>query len=229
MANNPVIPSWPGITDPRHRGERGQALADAARDADWSRVFRLLDEEPEGVNWPRPGGASWYAPLHQAAWHGAPADVAEGLVSRGAWRMLRTARGERALEVAQRREHSHLVSVLTPKVRHEVSLPLLLALQRRFHDLIRDRASDDLLRRHRLRLPELEPLLELSEPVMWFRALGTGGLFRFHLEGEGDRTRLIVGSGSRFVEGSEQRHEITAAGVKLVWREELQSSVLRRL
>ncbi len=36
-----------------------QALADAAKNADWHRVFDLLSEHPEWVNSPRLGGSSW--------------------------------------------------------------------------------------------------------------------------------------------------------------------------
>jgi hypothetical protein len=59
-------------------------LADAARAGDWPGVFRVLDDSKWiGVNQWRVGGKSWFAPLHQAAWHGADLEVVDGLLARG--------------------------------------------------------------------------------------------------------------------------------------------------
>lgn len=61
---------WDGTTLARFL-ERGEiqirhTLADAARAADWPRVFELLSgrQRREWVNSSRPGGPSWYTPLH---------------------------------------------------------------------------------------------------------------------------------------------------------------------
>jgi hypothetical protein len=43
----------------------------------------------------RPGGSSLYAPLHQAAHGGAPAEIVHRLIGAGAWRTLQNVRGER--------------------------------------------------------------------------------------------------------------------------------------
>ena len=67
---------WDGITLARSLMDETvqirPALADAAKNADWPRVFDLLSEHHKWVNSPRLDGSSWFAPLHQAAWHGAP-------------------------------------------------------------------------------------------------------------------------------------------------------------
>ena len=42
------------------------------------------------------------------------------LVELGAWRTLRNARGERAVDVAGRLGHNHLLGVLKPAFRHQV-------------------------------------------------------------------------------------------------------------
>jgi hypothetical protein len=42
------------------------------------------------------------------------------------------------------------------------------------------------------------------------------GGFEYRLEGTGSETRLIASSWCRVAEGSGQRHEITAAGSRLV-------------
>ena len=67
---------WDGITQAKSLIEEAvqtrHALADAAKGADWSRVFKLLSEDRQWANSVRLDGSSWFAPLHQAAWHGAP-------------------------------------------------------------------------------------------------------------------------------------------------------------
>ncbi|MER6512526.1 ankyrin repeat domain-containing protein [Nonomuraea sp. NPDC001636] len=117
-------------------------LADAARDGAWSTVFELLEEHPEWVNGGRVGGTSGYAPLHQAAWHGADVSVVHRLIARGAWRTLRTAQGERAIDIATRRGHHPLLAPLTPVIHHPLPAGTLRSIQRHFHALIHERAAD---------------------------------------------------------------------------------------
>lgn len=210
---------WDGITLTLTVGGEGvrgrQALADAARHANWPRVFEILSEGQEQVNTSRLDGSSWYTPLHQAAWHGASVGVVRHLIRLGAWRTLRNARGERAFDVAQRRGHRHLLHALAPRYKHHVPQEVLLTIQAHFHTVIYGRCQD-LVERHRLRLPELEPLLELDRPQMWFPVLGMYGGFSYELESEGDQAKLVSDSWSRVVGGSGQRHEITAGGSQLV-------------
>ena len=68
------------------------------------------------------------------------------------------------------------------------------------------------MREQGLRLPELEPLLELPRPQAWFAAPGMYGGFSYTLEAAGAASRLIAESWSRVVEGSGQRHLVSAAG-----------------
>jgi len=51
------------------------------------------------------GGISWFTPLHQAAWHGAPADAVGELITLGASRTLTTADGRTARELAAAAGH----------------------------------------------------------------------------------------------------------------------------
>ena len=190
-------------------------LADAAKAADWPCVFELLSGQQEWVNSPRPGGPSWYTPLHQAAWHGAPVAVVRRLIRLGAWRTHENARGERAADIARRRGHRHLLEALAPEYEHHVPQDVLLRIQAHFHAVIRGRCGR-LVEEQRLRLPELAPLLELDRPKMWFRVIGMAGGFAYHLESAGVQAKLISESWSRVVGGSGQRHEITSGGSDLV-------------
>ena len=96
---------WNGALDPTLLFDdvvaAGHRLADAAKVGDWSTVFDLLDDptQPVDINWWRPGGTAWFTVLHQAAWHGAPRDVAAELIRRGALRSLTDSRGRTAYDV----------------------------------------------------------------------------------------------------------------------------------
>jgi hypothetical protein len=190
-------------------------LADAARAADWPRVYDLVSQNPQSINSSRLEGTSLFAPLHQAAYAGAPIKVVERLIEMGAWRTLQNARGERPLDVAERRQHNALRDVLEPRLRRRVPGGVILKIQSQFHDVIRSRAAN-LVAEHALRLPELEPLLELEHPSIWFPVPGMYGGFRYRLERDGVDALLVTESWCRIAGGSGQRHEITSQGSRLV-------------
>ena len=184
------------------------ALADAAKTYNWPRMFELISDHREFVNSCRPGGKSLFAPLHQAAHAGAAVEVVHRLIELGAWRTLQNARGERPVDVAERQGHHHLREVLEPVLKHRVPYGVLLRIHSHFHEVIRGRIDRE-LPDHGLRLPELEPLLELDRPQMWFPVPGMYGGFSYRLESTGVEARLISESWCRAVDGSGQRHEIT--------------------
>jgi hypothetical protein len=99
-------------------------------------------------------------------------------------------------------------------IRH-VPLGILLRIQDHFHAVIRGRA-DELVHENNLRLPELEPLLELREPKMWFAVPGMYGGFSYWLEADGVEAKLVAESWCRVSAGSGQRHEIASTGSVLV-------------
>lgn len=210
---------WDGITLPgtvtEDASECRSELAGAAHAYNWSRVLDLLREHQELANSSRPGGTSWFAPLHQAAHGGAPLDVVRQLLELGAWRTLQNARGERPVDVAERSGHHNLRHTLEPVFKHRVPLGVLLKIQSHFHDVIRGRASD-FVKEHALRLPELEPLLELETPKVWFAVPGMYGGFSYSLESFGVEAKLVAESWCRIAGGSGQRHEITSEGSRLV-------------
>ncbi len=208
---------WDGITRyttlSEAAGHARRELADAAKGGEWNVVIRVLDEYPVFINAARPESPSLFAPLHQAAYGGASDLVVKGLLERGAWRTLRTARGERAVDVAQRRGHRALLDVLAPVLRHAVPVEDLAAIQTHFHRVICGRAAEQVAN-EALRLPELEPLVELDTQA-WFAIPGMYGGFKYWLEARGDDWSLVTESWRRLVDGSEQRHRISTRGVVL--------------
>jgi hypothetical protein len=219
---------WDGITKAGIFSKDGDAarhaLMDAAKTGRWEPVLERLGRERDLVNVVRPGGQAWYTPLHQAAYLGAPAGVVEQLIGLGAWRTLRTAQGERAVDIARRRGHTHLLPLLEPRLLRSVRADRLQAMQRHFHDVILTWAQSDdgrhqpvrqLVEQHQLRLPELEPLLEFEAAGMSFRVPGMFGGFSWRLEGEDYQAYLLVDSGSR--QGDEGvRHLVSPHGRLLV-------------
>lgn len=212
--------TWDGITgaDVLDEAEvaRRHALADAAHNGDWATMLDLVAKQSRLVNATRLGGTSLYTPLHQAAYSGAPKEVVVELLQLGASRMLRDAQGARPVDIADQRGHRHLVDLLTPQPRRFVPDETLRAIQRHFHDMILGRIAH--LRVDALRLPELEPLLELDAQAdsMWFGVPGMYGGFGYALRADGAAAVLESRSWSRVVGGSGQRHEITARGCTLV-------------
>lgn len=210
---------WDGITRPETLSPEDlalrQAFANAAKLYYWPRVFEMVAEHRDLINSTRPGGSSLFAPLHQAAHGGAPVKDVRRLITLGAWRTLRTAQGERPVDIARRKGHDHLLRALEPVYKHRVPPEDLLAIQGHFHAVIRDRAEREVLE-HALRLPALEPLLELKSPKMWITVPGMYGGFSYWLEINESQTRLISESWCRVVDGSGQRHVVTVAGSELV-------------
>ncbi|WP_431228737.1 ankyrin repeat domain-containing protein [Burkholderia contaminans] len=212
--------AWDGITgvgvlDDAQVASR-HALADAARNGDWATMLDCIAKEHKLVNATRLGGKSLYTPLHQAAYNGAPKEVVTELLQLGAWRMLRDAQGARPVDLAEQRGHRHLIDLLTPQPRRFVPAETLRDIQRHFHEMMLGRIAH--LRVDALRLPELEPLLELDALAdsVWFGVPGMVGGFSYALHADGAAAVLVSKSWSRVVDGSGQRHEITAHGCTLV-------------
>lgn len=193
------------------------ALANGAKAYDWPRVFELISEHREFANSYRPGGKSLFAPLHQAAHAGAPVEVVHRLIGMGVWRTLQNVRGERPVDVTERKGHQHLRQVVEPVLKHRFPLGVLLKIQSHFHELIRGRIDRELPGQG-LRLPELERLLELDldRPQMWFPVPGMYGGFSYRLGSIGVDAKVVSQSWCRVVGGSGQRHEIGSEGGRVV-------------
>ena len=178
-------------------------------------MLAILSEHPEYVNSTRLGGNSLYAPLHHAALGGAAVETVQRLLEFGAWRTTRNARGERPVDIAESMSHKYLASLLQPEFKRQVPIGILLKIQGHFHAVIVGRARE-LIQKHALRLPELEPLLELETPEVFFSVPGMYGGFRFWLAEEGIKAKLITESFCRVVGGSGQRHKIDSSGSRLL-------------
>jgi hypothetical protein len=104
---------------------------------------------------------------------------------------------------------------LKPRLKRRVPIGVLLKIQSQFHNIIRGRAAEQ-VERAGLRLPELEPLLELKAQNTWFAVPGMYGGFSYQLRSEGVEAVLVSESWCRVVDGSGQRHEVTSSGSTLV-------------
>ena len=205
---------WDGVTRsstliPDAAAVRHQLL-DAAKHSDWKNMLAILHEENALVNVWRPDGKAWYTPLHHAAYNGAPLEVVQSLLELGAWRTLRTAEGERAVDIAAKRGHTPLLPILEPVYQRSVPLDVLSRIQGHFHTVILGRARG-FIEKQALRLPELEPLLEYSGEPTWFAIPGMYGGFNYWLEIK-PSILLWTESWCEVVGGSGQRHIVSAFG-----------------
>lgn len=211
---------WPGVLlarksfNPEYVAERDR-LADVAKRGDWPAMFAILDGAIEsftpGANDWRVGGASWYSPLHQVAWLGAPTDVAQGLVDRGAWRTLREASGHRPLDLATSRGHDHLREVLAPTFSQPIGADDLAAMSERLAELVTSAAREVVDEGTNIRHLDVTGIAESGASV-WFPIPGMYGGFAVELY----RNRLHVESWSRVIGGSGRAYVITPTRTTLV-------------
>lgn len=227
---------WLGVLLPRdeHNPALVRArdrLADAAKAGRWDVVFRLLDADNDadggadsdadgdgGASWSAPGvndwrvgGRTFFAPLHQAAWLGAPESVIRGLLDRGALRTLPDAHGRRPVDIAHERGHTHLAEVLTPTFVHPLLPATLESMTDRLAALVIETTASVLDPAVRIRHVDVAILAEAGTEI-WFPIPGMYGGFRLALF----RGRLHVESWSRVVGGSGRAHVLTATRTTLV-------------
>jgi hypothetical protein len=233
--NHPFV--WLGILDPTPVRDEivaaSHRLADAAKFGDWSTVFDLLDDPQScvDINWWRPGGPAWFTVLHQAAWHGAPADVASELIRRGALRSLKDSRGRTAYDIrcqkdlkanhpkgiaAQQRKSLMLrerylkppPSPLAPATIRDLDRHLAGVIDSRISGVLDDGRDPQQV----LRYPPVGILHEVPGQRLWFPVPGMYGGFEITLV----KDFLDVTSWCWNVGGSGQHDLITAAGAMLV-------------
>jgi len=188
-------------------------LADSARAGDWDAVLRVLDEGllRPGANDGRVEGTSWFGPLHQAAWLGAPEEVVQALIARGAWRSLRDAEGRRPVDIARERGHGALVEALTPVYTVPLRAEDAEAMGGRLADLVAEAAARVVEPGTPIRHLDVRCLAERGDAV-WFPIPGMYGGFAVELH----KGRLHVESWSRVVGGSGRAWVITADRTTLI-------------
>ena len=172
------------------------------------------------VNQWRLGGSSWFTPLHQAAWHGAPASVVSGLLDRGALRSLPARDGRTPYDVARRRGHTHLLELLTPPTSRltperaaalDTGLASVIDGRLRLPEGIAESYGKPL--EECLRYPPVAVLPECPEQRLWFAVPGMYGGFSIALM-KGATSTSSRGSASSAAPA--QAHVVTHEGVTLV-------------
>jgi hypothetical protein len=190
-------------------------LSDAAKTGDWATVWTMLCKGGVNANTVRMGGKSLYSPLHQAAWRCESAQIVRQLLDFGAYRTLHNADGERPIDLAGRRGAYHLVPDLRPRPKHELEDWVLYGLENQLHRHIRKRLKD-ILPDARLRMPQIGPLTEETEPKMEMLVSGLYGGFTIELTGE---KALTVKSSSRVFDGWGETWEITPGQARRTTRD----------
>lgn len=98
----------------KHKDKVIYQLANVAKAYNWQKVLEILGKHPDLINAARPSGKSRYTPLHQAAHGNASPEVIQKLLAMGASLTLRNAENERAIDIAERKGHQHLIQLLSP-------------------------------------------------------------------------------------------------------------------
>jgi hypothetical protein len=177
---------WDGLTDRERYNDwylkARDRFSDLARDADWDGLIAELGKNPGWANFARPGNRSGFAPLHQAAWHGADIAVVSRLIAHGAWRTQRTRDGLRPVDIARERGHTHLVELLEPVELRRLPSPSD-ALEHHFHAMLRERTGSCFDEIEHL-LPPLSPLTETPGGEIFFRVVGMMGGFHYRLHAD---------------------------------------------
>ena len=208
---------WPGSLDRTVYDESlladSDGLADAARAGDWPAVFHVLDSsERIGANQWRVGGKPWFAPLHQAAWHGADPEVVDALLARGAWRSLRERSGRLPHDIARERGHAHLLGRLGLAGASSHEAGRYAAWDEHLERLVESRVASFGSKPVPLRHVSTEVVAQEDLRPLWFAVPGMHGGFSIEVF----KGRLFVESWSRVAEGSGQAHVITTGSTVLV-------------
>ncbi|MFB9645446.1 hypothetical protein ACFFPJ_06515, partial [Microbacterium terregens] len=183
MSEKDVI-EWPGVLIPRTAYnpslvEARDRLANRAKVGDWPAVLAALDGDmrftPAANDW-RVSGSSWFGPLHQAAWFGAPEDVVRALLDRGAWRSLRDSVGRRPVDIARERGFDTLADALVPIYNVALSADDAVAMSRRLAVLVEEAVGEVLEPRVEIRHLDVLCLAERDDEV-WFPIPGMYGGF----------------------------------------------------
>lgn len=199
-------------------------LADFAFSGDFEKVFQVLTDvqKQSGQSWVNASRltdrTSGFTPLHQAVYTGATKEDITRLVQEfGALRLLRTVwtdpeeflyRNMTAADIAREIGYTEVLEILAPRIYHTIPHDVLATLRTHFHSLI----CEDVNETSHLRLPDLDVLTELKEPLMWFPLKPSppnrirGYIYRL------DGRELLVQSFGVSVDGSTKLYRISEKG-----------------
>lgn len=203
--------------------QEGSFLADYAKRGKWVRVLQMLhpDNHLINVNQSAPGDGSKSAVLHRAAELGAPDDVAEALLERGAFRSLRNADGQIPFEIAVAAAQSPSMLELLRPGASPFGAEELTRLDAIVADVI-DHYIQPLFGSHDLskilRYPPVEVLHEAQGGELWMQVPRMMGGFRIML---GDGQVELLGGYRRFDDAGEvhvttHRFVVTTSGWEMV-------------
>jgi hypothetical protein len=221
---------WDGFTQSAHNdiaNKLYKSLFDNTKSNNWDAVFTILSEgdarwieNRRAINACEPHSEQNNSLLHYAASVGVDVAIVERLIEFGALRNLRNSSDQKPIDIAKGQAHTHLFSILEPINLTSVPLDELQLIEQHFHDVIMRQGISliaEYVEKQVLRLPQLEPLLELDKPEGWFPIPGYMGGFRYWLRVDDSSMRLISEISSRMdAPGQEQLHEITSTGSKLL-------------
>lgn len=215
--------SWHGSVHADYMGqgyyETQVELVCLADNGHWDEILSefqkgYLNISPNSFN---PDEHSWNTLVHKAAKSGVGADVVQQLIDAGGWRCIVNAKGKRPIDLARQHHHEHLYQVLEPVIRHPCAEDELMAVQTKFHELIRKTADDlEIDLQGWFRFPELNVIQELVKPEMECAVSGMYGGFEYRLEFRNGSPVLITEYFSRICSGSEELYEVTSEGYQLI-------------
>jgi hypothetical protein len=203
--------------------QEGSFLADYAKRGKWVKVLQMLhpDNHLINVNQTAPGDGTRSTVLHRAAELGAPDDVVQALLERGAFRSLRNAEGRTPVEIAlMTGQPSPMLELLRPESSPFVAEELI-RLDAIVADVI-DHYIQPLFGSHDLgtilRYPPVEVLHEAPGRELWMQVPRMMGGFRITL---GDGQVELLGGYRRFDDAGEvhvttHRFVVTTDGWELV-------------
>jgi len=141
------------------------------------------------------------------SWH--ESDIIRLAIDAVPWEFSPTSVSDTALEPFSGTGSSK--SLPEPRIVHPVPREQLLHLSAQFHTLIMERAAH-LIVEQDIRLPRLDPLCTMEQPLLWCPIPGMYGGFRVELHRAGNEPQLLVSSWVRVVGGSGQTHLVMPHG-----------------
>lgn len=231
-----VTSIWDGITTSIHCWfpiQKRTDLFENAKHGQWERVFSIIEEYPEIINIVQPNEPSFDSVTHIAAKLGATDEIVSQLVDMRASRHLRNAKGQKPIDIAKEYSQPHLFSILEPVNKHEVSEEDILQIETNFHKAIM--TSDkgliaELITEQSIRLPQLQPMLELEKLYSWFQIPGYMGGFHYWLRTEDTPLRILSRCQSRMNDPDDyELWEATTTGFRLLNKEDIDSKLLFRI